>query len=118
MKKILLELPDELADQVDQNRGNQPRVAWIRDAIADALSAPQETPAPSHTQYVERAGLTVPERTVRQPLKVEDGLVAPPPIAPRETIHKLREATAEICHHPITRRIGTMCAACGKDPVK
>lgn len=43
MKKILLELSDELASQVDLKRGNQPRVAWIRDAITERLNVPCET---------------------------------------------------------------------------
>lgn len=43
MKKILLELSDELASQVDSRRGNQPRVAWIRDAITERLNVPCET---------------------------------------------------------------------------
>lgn len=42
------------------------------------------------------------------------------PAVPRETNHKPSAETqaTDDCHHPITRRIGNYCAACGKDNLK
>lgn len=69
MKKILLELPDDLAAQVDSRRGNQPRVAWIRDAITARLDVPCETIHKGDAAIREDAdetGRTVPATTADQ----------------------------------------------------
>jgi hypothetical protein len=68
---------------IDVARGNISRSEWLRDA---ALAAAQVLPAGSR-----RAILSPANR---------------PP-------QKAREAAAAKCHHPVNRRLGDYCAACG-----
>jgi hypothetical protein len=63
--KILLELSEELAAEIDKKRGDVPRVRWIRNTLSAALNVPCET---IHKPT---------ERAAHNPVAVVDGMVAP-----------------------------------------
>jgi hypothetical protein len=71
------------AELIDAARGETSRSEWLRDA---ALTAAEILPARSRRAI----------------------------LAPTDTpVPKAREAAAAKCHHPVNRRLGDYCAACG-----
>lgn len=110
MKKLLLEVPDEMVEAIDKRRGNTPRVAWIRTAIATRIGhAPDLTEPPSQDN-----------RELHRPMKVirpTPNPVSPPPSEIQELktalLEKSRYAKAEKdCTHNFRNATG-FCPSCG-----
>lgn len=68
MAQIALLLDDSLLARIDETRGKQPRLSWIRDAIALKLGTPSILDAPM-----------VPHETAPRVVPLRGGPEKPPP---------------------------------------
>jgi hypothetical protein len=86
---------------------------WVILAVREKLSALEEDAEQAKKPVVKKGAAVGRGPAPRNP---------PPParaatFVDRTTASKPARVKPEDCAHPITRRIGTMCAACGKEKV-
>jgi hypothetical protein len=127
--RIMLEIDDEVGARIDAARAKEPRVRWIRSAIeaklerGDPPSLPPDPDAPPDAPHETSERLpgkvtADPRTTARMKAHLDKPAANPvsPPTA--EYLSAKEKLAAEIrkdCHHPINRRLGNYCGACGKD---
>lgn len=115
MKRISLDVPQDLCDQIDETRGLVPRNVWLRELIEQRL-----TPSPpvSTTQKKVRAAEPAPSK----PLPTVANVAVE---APSEFLEAYGRGQAEpkiatvgSCSHPKSKRSvhgwGTLCGLCGE----